>query len=48
MATLEGHGGEVVNFCTNGECVWSCGWDKQVFLWDVPVRPASPQEETHV
>lgn len=45
VATLEGHNGEVVNFCTNGTSVWSCGWDKQIFLWDVQVRafPSPPQ-----
>jgi hypothetical protein len=43
VATLEGHNGEVLNFCTNGTSVWSCGWDKQVFLWDVQVRTTFPR-----
>jgi len=34
VAILEGHNGDVLDFCTDGTYVWSCGWDKQVFLWD--------------
>jgi len=36
IAIMEGHGGPVADLCTDVEnCVWSCGWDKKVFLWDV-------------
>lgn len=34
IATMEGHGGEIVGLCTDKRCVWSCGWDKKMFLWD--------------
>ncbi len=38
MACLEGHVGDVCDFCTDGlDWVWSCGWDKKMLLWDAGV-----------
>jgi len=35
IATMEGHGGEVLGLCGDeGGHVWSCGWDKKIFVWD--------------
>jgi len=35
---MEGHGGEVLGLCGDESGhVWSCGWDKKIFVWDAGV-----------
>src|SRR5690349_12888431 len=39
---MEGHVGEVLSLCSDDSGhVWSCGWDKKIFVWDAGVSRAT-------